>query len=67
MRLVVGHIDRSRAPFPERSHPLRVPGRGGRREQVRVLRAHEALSSLSEKNRAEFRDVVQSLREELQG
>jgi serine phosphatase RsbU (regulator of sigma subunit)/anti-anti-sigma regulatory factor len=67
MDLVLGHIDGSLLPFPERLNPLRVPGRGSRHEQVRVLRAHEALSSLSEKNRAEFQDVVQSLREELGG
>ena len=67
MDLVVDHIDSSLLPFPEHLNPLRVPGRGGRQEQVRVLRAHEALSSLSEKNRSAFQDVVRSLREELGG
>lgn len=31
----------------------------------RVLRAHEALSALSERNQEEFRDVIQSLREDV--
>jgi hypothetical protein len=33
-------------------------------EQKRILQAHEALSTLSERNREEFRDVVDSLRSE---
>jgi hypothetical protein len=32
--------------------------------QKRILQAHEALSALSEHNREEFRDVVESLRGE---
>jgi len=32
--------------------------------QQRILRAHEALSALSERNREEFREVVESLRGE---
>ena len=32
--------------------------------QRRILRAHEALSGLSERNQEEFRDVIQSLRED---
>lgn len=35
--------------------------------QERILRAHEALSALSERNREEFKDVVESLRGEQGG
>ncbi|OUM02956.1 SpoIIE family protein phosphatase [Variovorax sp. JS1663] len=35
--------------------------------QKRILKAHEALSALSERNREEFRDVVESLRSERDG
>ncbi|MEJ8825065.1 SpoIIE family protein phosphatase [Variovorax humicola] len=35
--------------------------------QMRILRAHEALSTLSERNREEFKDVVESLRGEQDG
>jgi hypothetical protein len=33
----------------------------------RILQAHEALSALSERNREEFKDVVESLRGEQDG
>ncbi|WP_213959138.1 SpoIIE family protein phosphatase [Variovorax sp. dw_954] len=35
--------------------------------QKRILQAHEALSALSERNREEFREVVESLRSEQEG
>ena len=35
--------------------------------QKRILRAHEALSALSERNREEFKEVVESLRGEQDG
>lgn len=35
--------------------------------QKRILRAHEALSTLSERNREEFRDVIDSLRGDQEG
>ena len=35
--------------------------------QRRILKAHEALSALSERNREEFKDVVESLRGEQDG
>jgi serine phosphatase RsbU (regulator of sigma subunit)/anti-anti-sigma regulatory factor len=35
--------------------------------QKRILQAHEALSALSERNREEFKDVVESLRSEQDG
>jgi serine phosphatase RsbU (regulator of sigma subunit)/anti-anti-sigma regulatory factor len=69
MDVVLEHIDQEVLPFPPHLNPLRVQRAvaGGRHQQMRVLRAHEALSSLSEENRAEFEDVVHSLREELGG
>ncbi|MDM0053004.1 SpoIIE family protein phosphatase [Variovorax sp. J22R115] len=47
-------------------HPL---GTGGDEAtmQRRILRAHEALSALSERNREEFKEVVESLRDEQDG
>lgn len=46
--------------------PLYALGSSGDQATVqqRILRAHEALSALSERNREEFHDVVQSLRGE---
>ena len=35
--------------------------------QKRILQAHEALSALSERNREEFKEVVESLRGEQDG
>jgi len=35
--------------------------------QQRILQAHEALSALSERNREEFKEVVESLRGEQDG
>lgn len=42
-------------------------GAGQAGVQKRVLQAHEALSALSERNREEFKDVVESLRGEQDG
>jgi anti-anti-sigma regulatory factor len=44
-------------------------GAGGQQTgvQKRILEAHEALSGLSERNREEFKDVVESLRGEQDG
>ena len=44
-------------------------GAGGEQAgvQKRILKAHEALSALSERNREEFKDVVESLRSEQDG
>ena len=48
---------------------LRALGTGGDQAAVqrRILQAHEALSALSERNREEFKDVVESLRAEQGG
>lgn len=62
MQQVLGAIRAGTGPAPE----LFALGAGADQAAVqqRILQAHEALSALSERNREEFRDVVESLRGE---
>ncbi len=65
MRIVLEHIHAAAAPLPAELRPLSQTHEDTERRQNRVLRAHEVLASLSDDNREQFRDVVESLREEL--
>ncbi len=65
MDLVLGRIlDGVTAP-PAELTPLPNADPSDTGTQQRLLRAHETLASLSEQNREEFRDVIESLRVEL--
>jgi len=63
-------LDRTHAatmPLPGELHPLSQGSDDAKRRQNRMLRAHEVLAGLSDENLEQFRDVVESLREELAG
>lgn len=60
---VLSGIEETR-PLPE-MHPLATPAGGGVSGPLRILRAHEALSELSARNRDKFQDVVDTLRNEI--
>jgi len=63
MEQVLAHI-RNDAPAAPELHALGSEGDPAA-ARMRILRAHEALSALSEHNREEFRDVIQSLRQDV--
>jgi anti-anti-sigma regulatory factor len=65
MQQVLAAIREDLPAVPE-LHPLGTVNEQGTPHE-RILRAHEALSELSERNREEFRDVVESLRSEQDG
>jgi hypothetical protein len=53
--------------LPAEMCPVTSANHGDDTPRLRILKAHEALMSLGERNREEFRDVVTSLGEELLG
>jgi serine phosphatase RsbU (regulator of sigma subunit)/anti-anti-sigma regulatory factor len=65
MRLVLGCLQETAAPLPDDLEPLAPSTPSDSLTQQRLLRAHETLASLSERNREEFRSVIESLRAEL--
>jgi phosphoserine phosphatase RsbU/P len=52
-------------PLPERMTSLKRSDADDATQGQRVLRAHEILASLSDENREQFREVVESLRQDL--
>ena len=50
---------------PETQSAVEVSPHDLRRQQMRLLKAHEALASLSDTNRDQFASVVSDLREHL--
>ena len=67
MERVLERIREESVPLPESLEPLGHTSRDPARTRERLLRAHEALASLSAHNRAEFRAVIDGLRAELAG
>ena len=66
MDAVVGQIDEGTMTLPDEWVPLPQSKMGGDSTHLRLLRAHEVLASLSDRNREEFLAVVEALRAELQ-
>lgn len=60
---VMGHIDERAQALPAHLQTLPVPSGDPRRQQQRLLRAHETLAALSERNREIFADVIGNLRD----
>ena len=65
MQAVLAHTSVTVEPLPEKMQSLRRADTDAATQGQRMLRAHEILTSLSEENREQFREVVQSLREDL--
>jgi anti-anti-sigma regulatory factor len=65
MRLVLDRVQETAAQLPVDLEPLARSAPSDSLTQERLLRAHETLASLSERNREEFRGVIESLRAEL--
>ena len=65
MRQVLSSIREERLPLPKEMSPIGQFRSDSERQHLRVLRAHEILSSLSQHNREQFRSVVASLRKEI--
>ena len=65
MERVLERICRDSVPLPESLTPLGHGPPDPARTRQRLLRAHEALASLSAHNRAEFSAVIDGLRAEL--
>ncbi len=63
---VTGRIDRAPVDPPSEPVPLRADRPAARETQVRLLRAHETLASMSPANRERFQDLVDALRAELE-
>ena len=62
---VLAHAEGPARPLPDELSAMTRPVDDTRRTQLRVLRAHETLSSLSAANRDELQQVLESLRSEL--
>jgi serine phosphatase RsbU (regulator of sigma subunit) len=65
MQGVLAHTSLTFEPLPETMTPLTRADADAEQQGQRMLRAHEILASLSDENREQFRDVVDSLRKEL--
>jgi len=65
MGAVVEHIAPEMLPLPGRMSPLGSSGDEGNGNRRRILRAHEALASLSDRNREEFIRIIEYVRREL--
>jgi serine phosphatase RsbU (regulator of sigma subunit)/anti-anti-sigma regulatory factor len=59
---VLAHVKPEQAALPEVLTELPIPRSDPGRHRERLLRAHEALAALSERNRAVFGDVIDNLR-----
>lgn len=66
MQGVLDHTSLTLEPLPETMTPLKRTDADAEQQGQRMLRAHEILASLSDENREQFRDVVNSLREDLE-
>lgn len=62
MRVVIDHISEKTLAIPAKQTPLEPPQSDMQRKHLRLLKAHEILADLSEKNREQFAPVVDSLR-----
>jgi serine phosphatase RsbU (regulator of sigma subunit)/anti-anti-sigma regulatory factor len=66
MHRVIERIRKGAAPLPATLEPLERPAPDPTRTRQQLLRAHEALATLSPRNRREFRAVIEALRDELE-
>jgi serine phosphatase RsbU (regulator of sigma subunit) len=66
MDAVLNHTSLTSDPLPAEMTPLKRDEVDADQQGARMLSAHETLASLSEENRALFRDVVESLRDDLE-
>jgi anti-anti-sigma regulatory factor len=62
MRDVLRAADQPMTPLPDEMAPLSSIATPGSASQKRILKAHETLSALSEKNRGKFAGVVEAMR-----
>jgi serine phosphatase RsbU (regulator of sigma subunit)/ABC-type transporter Mla MlaB component len=67
MTQVLEHISAETRPLPEPMVTIDGVKLDPQQQGARILRAHESLAALSEENREQFRDVVDSLRADLHG
>jgi hypothetical protein len=65
MKRVMEHIVPVMLPLPSQMFSLCGEDQERRSQTLRVLKAHEGLSALSESNRREFDPLLQALRKEL--
>jgi serine phosphatase RsbU (regulator of sigma subunit) len=65
MQGVLAHTSLTVEPLPEKMESLRRSDSDATTQGQRMLRAHEILASLSDENREQFREVVESLRDDL--
>ena len=65
MKLVIEHTLEKPRPLPQTMLPLVGPDDSGRRKHLRVMNAHQILASLSDRNREQFRQVIESLQADL--
>ena len=65
MELVLTHTSETSRPLPQTLRPLSSGEDEASRKHLRILSAHRVLASLSDHNREQFRQVVETLREEL--
>ncbi|MCY3883809.1 MAG: SpoIIE family protein phosphatase [Gammaproteobacteria bacterium] len=67
MRDVLDCISGVAVPVPSERERLAAAGMDATTQQKWLLRAHEALASLNESNRDEFKDVIEELKEDIAG
>jgi serine phosphatase RsbU (regulator of sigma subunit)/anti-anti-sigma regulatory factor len=67
MKRVMEHMVPVMLPLPSQMSPLLSEDRERRSEALRILKAHESLAALSERNRREFDPLLEALRKEVSG
>jgi serine phosphatase RsbU (regulator of sigma subunit)/anti-anti-sigma regulatory factor len=67
MKRVMEHIVPVMLPLPSQMSPLRGGDQELRSQTLRILKAHEGLAALSERNRREFDPLIEELRKEIDG
>lgn len=65
MRAVLRHVKEEPLPIPAERTPLELPETDVKRQQLRLLKAHETLRDLSPENRDQFDGVIEALRSEI--
>ena len=65
MQGVLNHAVLTTEPLPQEMEPLKRAEEDSTQQAQRVLKAHEILASLSDENREQFRDVVESMRADI--
>ena len=64
MKQVRGRLAGAPLTLPARMHPLARSELAPEEQRARILRAHERLADLNERNRAEFDPLIEALRRE---